>query len=125
MSNRKNPYKLSTRGKIIGYDPNLDSDRFSFVSPGDGMAQGITEKTGLVTDGIVGSPPYVVDWEDVFANYMDWGIGDVPHFASQYVFSGFLLKGRAHEKGNMQAMYLELVDRINGMIETGELPAVI
>lgn len=123
MKKRKNPYEVSPKGKILSYNINYDVERFSFLSEDSSLFEVAVDKVNSILNGIVGAKEYEIDWDDVIDEFLEMGVGDVPHFAHQYVFSRFLIKGRSKEKETMQKMYLEIVDSINEEIEKGNLPA--
>ena len=94
-------------------DINYDVGRFSFV-----LSQEIEDLERFRNN-------YILDWSEIIAEYLEVGIGDVPHFASQYVFAKALHADRTSERAEMQAMYLEIVSHVNKLIEKGDLPAAI
>lgn len=89
---------------------NFDVDRFSFLS------------TKEIIDPDSYRSNYVLNWSEIIEEYMLVGIGDVPHFASQYVFAQAMNNDRTSERKEMQTMYLDIVDHINQLIEKGDLP---
>lgn len=95
---------------IDRYKINYDVDRFSFVFSRE------IERTAQLKKN------YELDWEEIKVEYLERGIGDVPHFASQYVFAKALHARRTSEREEMQTMYLEIVAGVNKMIERGDLP---
>jgi len=94
------------------YEINYDVDRFSFIK---------TKKINM--DDYRGN--YVLDWKEICNEYVCVGIGNVPHFASQYVFAKALNSGRTSEREEMQTMYIEIITRVHEMIALGELPKTI
>ncbi len=92
---------------------NYDVDRFSFV---------LTHK---IKNFDIYRKNYDLNWDAIIAEYLEVGIGDVPHFASQYVFGKALHARRTSEREEMQTMYLEIVTRVNQLIEEGELPLAV
>lgn len=100
----------SPEHEINHYMLNYDVDRFSFMS-----TQKIDNMNELRKN-------YTLDWNEIIQEYINVGIGDVPHFASQYVFGKALNSGRTSERDEMQTMYLDIVARISQMIESGQLP---
>lgn len=122
MTEKKGAYEHTPSGRITGYNINYDIERFSFVTPQSSLFEKMTDKVNAILNGIRGSRPYELEWADIIESYLELGVGDVPHFASQYVFGNFLVQRRSHEKENMQAMYIEIVDGLNEEIEKGRLP---
>ena len=122
MNKNKSAYQVSPKGKIISYDPNYDIERFSFINKRNTLFDKMVDRVNSILNGMVSAKPYEIDWKKVVDGYLETGNGDVPHYASQHVFSYFLLQKRASEKENMQAMYLEIVNALNGEIEKGNLP---
>lgn len=113
MTSKSEKYNSSQENGIpnLGRDDiNYDVGRFSFILSKDIAAVELCEKN------------YILDWDEIFAEYLEVGIGDVPHFASQYVFAKALHDQRTAERAEMQTMYLEIVERVNTMIAKGELP---
>lgn len=98
---------------LTHYSINHDVDRFSFF---------LTEK---IEDMDQYRKNYDLNWNEIVLEYLNVGIGDVPHFASQYVFAKALHARRTSEREEMQTMYLDIVAQVNKMIETGELPCAI
>ena len=92
------------------YFNNHDVDRFNFV-----FFQKIENMEQFRKN-------YALDWNEIIAEYLEVGIGDVPHFASQYVFAKALNARRTSERDEMQTMYLDIVDGINKLIKMGDLP---
>jgi hypothetical protein len=105
----KEDYRLNVYKLHINYDV----DRFSFMLKGE------------IYDSDTYRKRYDLDWEAIIIEYLQVGIGDVPHFASQYVFGKALHERRTAEREEMQTMYLEIVAVINQMIEDGKLPLTI
>ncbi|MFK7813342.1 MAG: hypothetical protein AB8B59_12685 [Maribacter sp.] len=118
-------YKLTPSGRIKHYYINYDVQRFSFVSETNSLFEKVIDKVNDALNNFVGQKPYELNWEEITNQYIKIGQSDVPHFASQFVFSKFLNEGRSKEKENMQAMYLEIVAVINKEIELGRLPTEI
>lgn len=92
------------------YFNNHDVDRFNFV-----LSQEIENMEQYRKN-------YSLDWNEIIEEYLEVGIGDVPHFASQYVFAKALNTRRTSERNEMQTMYLDIVDGINKLIKMGDLP---
>ncbi len=95
---------------LSNYEINYDIDRFGF------------QKTEKITNLDAYRSNYTLDWKEITAEYLNVGIGNVPHFASQYVFAKALNAGRTSEREEMQTMYLDIINRIIQMVESGELP---
>ncbi|MFK7811093.1 MAG: hypothetical protein AB8B59_01280 [Maribacter sp.] len=93
------------------YSINYDVDRFSFV---------LSQKIGDMGQF---RKNYTLNWNEIITEYLEVGIGDVPHFASQYVFAKALNTRRTSEREEMQTMYLYIVAGVNKMIEMGDLPS--
>jgi len=106
----QNTSQRNTTPNLRDYGINYDVDRFSFV-----LSQKIENMDYYRKN-------YVLDWNEIIQEYLDVGIGDVPHFASQYVFAKALNARRTSEREEMQTMYLDIVAGINRMIEIGDLP---
>lgn len=99
--------------ELSHYEINYDIDRFSFI------------KAKKVSNMEAYRSNYTLDWKEITAEYLNVGIGNVPHFASQYVFAKALNAGRTSEREEMQTMYLDIITRICQLIEKGELPKSI
>lgn len=125
MNPQEHAYKVDAKGRILAYNPNYDVERFSFITKEHSLFERMVDKVNSILNDMVGRRPYEIDWQVVVDGYKERGVGDVPHYASQYVFGYFLLEKRASEKENMQAMYLEIVNSINGEIEKGTLPGKV
>ena len=121
MNMKKPAHKMGTDGSIE-YNINYDVERFSFIQKEHNLFEKMVDRVNSILNGMVGNKPYHIDWKEVVDDYKKRGVGDVPHFASQHVFGYFLIQKRASEKANMQAMYIEIVNGINGEIEKGNLP---
>lgn len=106
------PQMTNTKG-LDHYKINYDVDRFSFFS------------TKKIENMDQFRKNYHLNWDEIVEEYLAVGIGDVPHFASQYVFAKALHARRTSERAEMQTMYLDIVARVNEMIEAGELPLAI
>lgn len=92
------------------YEINYDVDRFSFI------------KTKKIIDFNHYRDNYNLNWEEITSEYLSVGIGNVPHFASQYVLAQALNNGRISEREEMQTKYIDIITRIKELIELGELP---
>ena len=101
---------ISNAPSLSHYSINYDVDRFSFVLSKKIVDMGRFRKH------------YTLNWNEIISEYLEVGIGDVPHFASQYVFAKALNTRRTSEREEMQTMYLDIVAGINKMIEMGDLP---
>ena len=119
---RKPPYETTPSGRVINYHINYDTERFTFLPHREGsLFKKMINKVNAILNDFVGTD-FEVDWGDVVQEYLKCGVGDVPHFASQYVFADFQIRKRAHEKEIMEAVYLRIVDGLNEEIEKGYLP---
>jgi len=125
MSKKNYIYNITPTGRIKGYNINYDVERFSFVSGTSNLFEKVLDKVNNALINFVGQKPYELNWEEITQQYIEKGQSDVPHFASQYVFSKFLNESRCEEKENMQKMYLEIVAVINAGIESGNLPTIL
>lgn len=105
--------KKSCKPYVSHYGINYDVDRFSFA---------LTHK---IDNFDAYRKNYNLDWDAIITEYLEVGIGDVPHFASQYVFGKALHARRTSEREEMQTMYLDIVTKVNQMIEQGKLPFAI
>lgn len=92
------------------YEINYEVERFSFI------------KTNKNIDFNEYRDNYNLDWEEITSEYLSVGIGNVPHFASQYVLAQALNNDRTSEREEMQTMYIDIITRIKELIESGELP---
>ena len=79
-------------------------------------------KVNDILNGMVSQKEYEIDWEDVVKEYLKYGIGDVPHFAYQFVFSRTLISKTKVSNEHKEAMYLEIINSINGELKKGTLP---
>lgn len=122
---KKKIYELTPTGRVKHYNINYDIERFSFVPETSSLFEKVVDKVNDALNNFVGQKPYELNWEEITREYIEIGLGDVPHFASQYVFAKFLNQKRTKEKENMQAMYLEIVAVINKEIELGHLPSAV
>lgn len=122
---KKKVYELTPSGRIKHYHKNYDVERFSFVTETSSLFEKVIEKVNDALNNFVGQKPYELNWEEITHEYISNGQSDVPHFASQFVFSKFLNEGRSSEKVNMQEMYLEIVAVIITEIELGNLPTTV
>ena len=122
---KKAVYELTPTGRIKHYNINYDVERFSFVSTPSSLFEKVLEKVNDTLNNFVGQKPYELCWGEITSEYIAFGQNDIPHFASQYVFAKFLNEGRANEKENMQAMYLEIVAVLNKEVERGILPSTV
>lgn len=109
-SDKHTNFKKNTEPGLRHYDINYDVDRFSFV---------VSHKIENMEQY---RKKFSLEWDEIIAEYLEVGIGDVPHFASQYVFAKALHTRNTSEREEMQTMYLDIVARVNKMIEKGELP---
>ncbi len=82
-------------------------------------------KTENISDMDVYRANYVLEWNEIINEYLAVGIGDIPHFASQYVFAKALNNGLKTEREEMQTMYLDIVKGVNALVASGELPKTI
>ncbi|MEX0360245.1 MAG: hypothetical protein AB3N10_04575, partial [Allomuricauda sp.] len=123
MKPKKEAYELGQRGNIIKYNVNYDIERFSFISREHSFFDRMAAKVNSILNGMVSKRGYHIDWKEVVDEYKETGVGDVPHFAFQYVFDRVISGKLKIDRENKQAMYLEIVNAINGEIEKGNLPA--
>ncbi|MEO1485699.1 MAG: hypothetical protein AAFU57_08130 [Bacteroidota bacterium] len=117
------PYQLDDNGNIVAYDQNLDTGRFSFLSEEHTAFEKMVAKVNSLLNSMVLKKEHQIDWTDVVDQYKARGIGDVPHFASQYVQSKYLLTGKEKRSEVLEAMYLEITRSINQEIKEGNLPS--
>jgi len=135
MKSKKDVYEVNSRGNIVAYNRNLDVERFTFLSKENTFFEQMTTKVNAILNGMVSEKEYTIDWKMVVDEYMERGIGDVPHFANQYVLSRYVINAEERQKMKeqglkfvtpkkevLQAIYLEIVNSINGEIEKGNLP---
>lgn len=122
MKYDKSPYKVNLDGRVQ-YDINYDVERFTFLNKKSSLFNRMRDKVNEILNGVVATKPYTIDWKDVVEGYKERGVGDVPHYASQYVFAYFMIFRDPQQKADMQAMYLEIVESINTQIEIGKLPS--
>lgn len=113
QSEKHNNSKNSSTSDLSHYGINYDVGRFSFV-----LTQKIENMDQFRKN-------YALDWNRIIAEYLEVGICDVPHFASQYVFAKALHARRTSERQEMQTMYFDIVARVNKMIELGNLPSSV
>lgn len=95
------------------YEFNYEVELFSFV------------KTGKLINMDAYRDNYDLNWEEIISEYLNVGIGDLAHFASQYVFAKALINRRTSQREEMQTMYIDIITRINDMIKSGKLPKAI
>jgi len=132
---QKNVYELDSKGRMAGYNINLDTERFSFLSKESSFFEQMTRKVNSILNGMVAEKEYSIDWKKVVDEYLERGVGDVPHFANQFVLNNYVLnvEGRKKMKEQnleyvtpkkeiLQAIYLEIINSINGEIDKGNLP---
>lgn len=115
-------YELNGKGEITAYNKNYDIARFSFLPKGSEIIEEFRKDATKFYLDLVGTPSYELDFDALEKQYLEFGIGDVPHFVSQYVFAWFLIRKRANEYENKERMYLQGVYYINEKIENGDLP---
>ncbi len=119
---KKGPYETSPSGRILKYNINYDTARFTFLPKREGSVfMRMMNKVNAILNDFVGTD-FELDWGDIVQEYLLFGPGDVPHFALQYVFADFQMRRRAHEKEIMEAVYLRIVEGLNEEIEKGYLP---
>lgn len=121
----KQIYELTPSGRIKHYNINYDIGRFSFVTETNSLFEKVVDKVNSALNNFVGQRPYELNWEEITEQYIAIGQGDIPHFASQYVFAKFLSQHRSSEKEAMQVMYLEIVAVVNKEVELGILPSLL
>ncbi|MEL7270190.1 MAG: hypothetical protein AAGL34_11495 [Bacteroidota bacterium] len=119
----KKPYQLDSNGNIVAYDVNLDTDRFSFLSKDNTAFEKMSAKVNSLLNSMVLKKEHQIDWSEVVDEYKKRGIGDVPHFASQYVQGKYMLTGKEKRGEVLEAIYLEITRSINQEIKEGNLPA--
>lgn len=95
------------------YEINCEIDRFSFL------------ETKKISNMDVYRSNYILDWEEITEEYLRVGIGNVPHFASQYVFAKALNAKRTSEREEMQTMYLDIISGVVELIASGVLPKTV
>lgn len=122
MKPKKEIYKLDQNGKIVDYNVNNDTERFSFLSKEHSTFDGMAAKVNSLLNSLVLKKEHQINWQEVVEEYKSRGVGDVPHFASQYIQAKYLLLGLEKRGEILEAMYLEIVRSINGEIEKGNLP---
>lgn len=122
MDPMKKPYQLDADGNIVAYNQNLDTDRFSFLSKDHTAFEKMFAKVNSLLNSMVLKKEHQIDWNEVVSEYKERGIGDVPHFASQYVHCKYLLTGKEKRSEVLEAMYLEITRSINQEIKEGNLP---
>ncbi|MEN1784375.1 MAG: hypothetical protein AAGF77_04470 [Bacteroidota bacterium] len=123
MKTMKSAYELDAKGNIVSYDANLDTERFSFLSKEDSAFDKMLYQVNSLLNSMLLKKEYQIDWNEVVDQYKLGGIGDVPHFASQYVHSKYRLTGMENRSEVLEAMYLEITRSINQEIEKGNLPS--
>lgn len=122
MDPMKKPYQLDADGNIVAYNQNLDTDRFSFLSKEHSTFEKMFAKVNSLLNSMVLKKEHQIDWNEVVEQYTKAGVGDVPHFASQYVQSRYKLTGKEKRPEVLEAMYLEIARSINQEIKEGNLP---
>lgn len=138
MKSKKDVYEVDSRGRIIAYNRNLDVERFTFLSKENKFFELMTAKVNSLLNAMVSEKEYTIDWKMVVDEYMERGVGDVPHFANQYVLSRYVINAEERQKMKeqglkfvtpkkevLQAIYLEIVNAINGEIDKENLPGSI
>jgi len=125
MNNKNEVYNLDSKGRIINYNINIDTDRFSFLSKESSFFEQMTDKVNSILYGMISPKEYDIDWKNVVKDYLQHGVGDVPHFAFQYVFERSLVSKLNLSNEQKEAMYLEIVDSVNGELKKGTLPKTL
>lgn len=118
---KKSPYETTPSGRILNYNINYDTARFSFLPKESSSLKRMMNRVTSILNDFVGTD-FELDWGDIIQEYLKCGVGDVPHFATQYVFADFQMRKRAHEKEFMEAVYIRITDGLNEEIEKGYLP---
>ncbi|MGF1560048.1 MAG: hypothetical protein ACFCUL_13240 [Flavobacteriaceae bacterium] len=122
MNMKKSAYETTPSGRILKYNVNYDTARFTFLPQREGsLFRKMLFKVNAILNDFKGTD-FELDWGDIVQEYLKCGVGDVPHFAAQYVFADFQLRRRAHEKEVMEAIYIRITEGLNEEIEKGYLP---
>lgn len=130
MKNIENGYVINSDGTVT-YDCNYHTARFTFLKP-----QPVLSRTGekeistrksvksRFTEfmmAIIGEDPNEFNQEDFIKEYLKLGVGDIPHFVHQYVWTRYKLSGILEAKES-EELYLKGVDLLNDLADQGKIP---
>ena len=120
---KKAVYEVNKKGTITKYNINYDIERFTFIPRETNVLDKVVNALNKLLSDFAGVRPYTLDWDEIIAQYKERNMQDVPHFSSQYVVAQYLFKKGGGPMEEKQMMYLEIVNRLNELIEKGELHA--
>ena len=124
MSNKKEVYTIDKNGNITNNNINYDIARFTFISKGESKTnfESMIKKVNEILFKVIGKKSYEIDFQNLEKEYIRGGIGDVPHFVHQYMWSRYRFPEPIHDVETAEAMYFDGVNHINEKIEKNLLP---
>ncbi len=90
----------------------INKTKFSFLRAKGSTLEKMWDKVNTILVGVVNAKPYILNWEDVLAQYDELGVGDVAEFSSGYTFGWHAKNRKLDDDASKQAMYLEIIDGI-------------